>query len=43
MCLQPQTSPPKHGQIGHVGDVLKLSGPTDFKSQVLKIDQQLLE
>ena len=43
MCLQPQISPPKHDQIGHVGGVLKFSGPADFKSQVLKIDQQLLE
>ena len=27
----PQTSQPKLGQIGHVGGVLKLAGPVDFK------------
>ena len=32
MCLQPQISQPKLGQIGHVGGVLKTSGPADFKS-----------
>ena len=32
MCLQPQISQPKLGQIGHVGGVLKTSGPADSKS-----------
>ena len=32
MCLQPQISQPKLGQIGHVGGVLKTSGPSDSKS-----------
>ena len=32
MCLQPQISQPKLGQIGHVRGVLKTSGPPDFKS-----------
>ena len=32
LCLKPQISQPKLGQIGHVGDVLKMSGPEDFKS-----------
>ena len=32
MCLQPQVSPPKLGQIGHLGGVLKMSGPADSKS-----------
>ena len=27
LCLKPQISQPKLGQIGHVGDVLKTSGP----------------
>ena len=30
--LKPQISPPEHGQIGHVGGVLKTSGPADSKS-----------
>ena len=32
MCLQPQISQPKLGQIAHLGGVLKLSGPADFKT-----------
>ena len=32
MCLQPQISQPKLGQIAHVGGVLKTSGPPVFKS-----------
>ena len=32
MCLKPQISQPKLGQIAHVGGVLKTSGQTDFKS-----------
>ena len=32
MCLEPQISQPKLGQIGHVGGVLKTSGPADSKS-----------
>ena len=32
MCLWTQISQPKLGQIGHVGGVLKTSGPADFKS-----------
>ena len=32
MCLQPQISQPKLGQIVHIGGVLKTSGPADFKS-----------
>ena len=32
MCLEPQISQPKLGQIGHVGGVLKMSGPADSKS-----------
>ena len=32
MCLQPQISQPKLGQIGHVGGVLKTSGPADSKT-----------
>ena len=32
MCLQPQISQPKLGQIAHVGGVLKTSGTADFKS-----------
>ena len=32
MCLKPQISQPKLGQIGHVGGVLKTSGPADSKS-----------
>ena len=32
MCLQPQISQPKLGQIVHVGGILKTSGPADFKS-----------
>ena len=32
MCLQPQISQPKLGQIVHVGGVLKTSEPADFKS-----------
>ena len=32
MYLEPQISQPKHGQIVHVGGVLKTSGPADFKS-----------
>ena len=32
MCLCPQISQPKLGQIVHVGGVLKTSEPTDFKS-----------
>ena len=32
MCLTPQISQPKLGQIIHVGGVLKMSGPADFKS-----------
>ena len=31
MCLKPQISQPKLSQIGHVGGVLKMSGPADFK------------
>ena len=32
LCLQPQISQPKLGQIAHVGGVLKLSEPADFKT-----------
>ena len=32
MCLWPQISQAKLGQIVHVGGVLKTSGPADFKS-----------
>ena len=32
MCLSPQIYQPKLGQIAHVGGVLKMSGPADFKS-----------
>ena len=32
MCLQPQISQPKLGQIGHVRGVLKTSRPADSKS-----------
>ena len=32
MCLYPQISQPKLGQIAHVGGVLKLSEPADFKT-----------
>ena len=32
MCLYPQISQQKLGQIVHVGGVLKTSGPADFKS-----------
>ena len=32
MYLQPQISQRKLGQIGHVGGVLKTSGPADSKS-----------
>ena len=31
MCFEPQISQPKLGQIGHVGGVLKTSGPAVFK------------
>ena len=31
MCLEPQISQPKLGHIGHVGGVLKMSGPAVFK------------
>ena len=31
MCLCPQISQPKLGQIVHVGGVLKMSEPADFK------------
>ena len=36
MCLQPQISQRKLGQIGHVGGVLKTSGPADSKSVYVK-------
>ena len=32
MCLEPQISQPKLGQIEHVGGVLKLPEPADFKT-----------
>ena len=32
MCLWPKISPPKLGQIEHVGGVLKLPGPADSKT-----------
>ena len=32
MCLLPPLSQPKLGPIGHVGVVLKLSGPADSKT-----------
>ena len=32
MCLWPPIYQPKLGQMGHVGGVLKTSGPADFKS-----------
>ena len=32
MCLWPQISQPKLGQVAHVGGVLKTSGPADSKS-----------
>ena len=32
MCLEPQISQPKLGQIGHVEGVLKTSRPADSKS-----------
>ena len=32
MCLQPQKSSPKLGQIAHLGGVLKMPGPADSKS-----------
>ena len=38
MCLQPQISQPKLGQIGHVGGVLKTSGPADSKYYVPGFD-----
>ena len=31
LCLQPQVSQPKLGQIAHVGGVLKLSEPADLE------------
>ena len=31
MCISPQISQQKLGQIGHVGGVLKTSGPANFK------------
>ena len=32
MCLQPQISQPKLGQIGQVGGILETSGPADSKT-----------
>ena len=34
LCLKPQISQPKLGQIGHVEGVLKTSGPADYKSDL---------